>query len=150
MGEPIRAVAVLSLAIKLREDYYAARLLRGTILLENHLLDDAAQDADYLFTHLEPNEDVLLLKARVLKAQEKMKEAEQVYGMVIEVNPFSLDAYRERSEVRTILGDAAGAAEDEASIKEMGAEVPEPSEGIEQKIKEKMQQMDPYKVFHNE
>ena len=150
LGEPIRAVAVLSLAIKLREDYYAAHLLRGTILLENHLLDDAAQDADYLFTHLEPNEDVLLLKARVLKAREKMKEAEQVYGMVIEVNPFSLDAYRERSEVRTILGDAAGAAEDEASIKEMGAEVPEPSEGIEQKIKEKMQQMDPYKVFHNE
>ena len=150
LGEPIRAVAVLSLAIKLCEDYYAARLLRGTILLENHLLDDAAQDADYLFTHLEPNEDVLLLKARVLKAQEKMKEAEQVYGMVIEVNPFSLDAYRERSEVRTILGDAAGAAEDEASIKEMGAEVPEPSEGIEQKIKEKMQQLDPYKVFHNE
>ena len=150
LGEPIRAVAVLSLAIKLREDYYAAHLLRGTILLENHLLDDAAQDADYLFAHLEPNEDVLLLKARVLKAQEKMKEAEQVYGMVIEVNPFSLDAYRERSEVRTILGDAAGAAEDEASIKEMGAEVPEPSEGIEQKIKEKMQQMDPYKVFHNE
>ena len=150
LGEPIRAVAVLSLAIKLREDYYAARLLRGTILLENHLLDDAAQDADYLFTHLEPNEDVLLLKARVLKAQEKTKEAEQVYGMVIEVNPFSLDAYRERYEVRTILGDAAGAAEDEASIKEMGAEVPGPSEGIEQKIKEKMQQMDPYKIFHNE
>ena len=150
LGEPIRAVAVLSLAIKLREDYYAARLLRGTILLENHLLDDAAQDADYLFTHLEPNEDVLLLKARVLKAQEKTKEAEQVYGMVIEVNPFSLDAYRERSEVRTILGDAAGAAEDEAAAKEMSAEIPEPSEGIEQKIKEKMQQMDPYKVFHNE
>ena len=150
LGEPIRAVAVLSLAIKLREDYCAARLLRGTILLENHLLDDAAQDADYLFTHLEPNEDVLLLKARVLKAQEKTKEAEQVYGMVIEVNPFSLDAFRERYEVRTILGDAVGAAEDEASIKEMGAEVPEPSEGIEQKIKEKMQQMDPYKVFHNE
>ena len=150
LGEPIRAVAVLSLAIKLREDYYAARLLRGTILLENHLLDDAAQDADYLFTHLEPNEDVLLLKARVLKAQEKMKEAEQVYGMVIEVNPFSLDAYHERSEVRTILGDAAGAAEDEAAAKEMSAEIPEPSEGIEQKIKEKMQQMDPYKVFHNE
>ena len=46
--------------------------------------------------------------------------------------------------------DSAGAAEDEAAAKEMGAEIPEPSEGIEQKIKEKMQQMDPYKVFHNE
>ena len=150
LGEPIRAVAVLSLAIKLREDYYAARLLRGTILLENHLLDDAAQDADYLFTHLEPNEDVLLLKARVLKAQGKMEEAEQTYGKVMEVNPFSIDAYRERSEVRRSLGDSAGAAEDEAAVKEMGSEIPEPSEGIEQKIKEKMQQMDPYKVFHNE
>ena len=82
LGEPIRAVAVLSLAIKLREDYYAARLLRGTILLENHLLDDAAQDADYLFTHLEPNEDVLLLKARVLKAQEKMKEINEAYEQI--------------------------------------------------------------------
>ena len=61
-----------------------------------------------------------------------------------------IDAYRERSEVRRSLGNSAGAAEDEAAAKEMSAEIPEPSEGIEQKIKEKMQQMDPYKIFHNE
>ncbi len=93
---------------------------------------------------------MLLLKARVTKAQGKMEEAEQVYGMVIEVNPFSLDAYRERSEVRTILGDVPVLPRMRRAAKEMGAEIPEPSEGIEQKIKEKMQQMDPYKVFHNE
>lgn len=66
-----------------------------------------------------------------------MEEAEQTYGKVMDVNPFSIDAYRERSEVRRSLGDSAGVAEDEAAAKEMGAEIPEPSEGIEQKIKEK-------------
>ena len=150
LGDAPRAVSMLTEAIGKREDFYAARLLRGSILLESSLIAEAALDADYLFEHVGANEDVLLLKARVEKALGRMKVAEVVYNMVIEVNPFSIDAYRERSEVRRSLGDSAGAAEDEAAAKEMGAEIPEPSEGIEQKIKEKMQQMDPYKVFHNE
>ena len=149
-GEYERAVAMLNQAVDLREDFHAARLLRGSILLESSLIAEAALDADYLFEHVGANEDVLLLKARVEKALGRMKVAEVVYNMVIEVNPFSIDAYRERSEVRRSLGDSAGAAEDEAAVKEMGGEIPEPSEGIEQIIKEKMQQMDPYKVFHNE
>ena len=150
LGEPIRAVSMLTEAIGKREDFYAARLLRGSILLAQAQLSEAELDATFLYEHIPGNEDVLLLKARVEKAQGKMEEAEQTYGKVMEVNPFSIDAYRERSEVRRSLGDCAGAAEDEAAAKEMGAEIPEPSEGIEQKIKEKMQQMDPYKVFHNE
>ena len=150
LGEPIRAASMLTEAIGKREDFYAARLLRGSILLDQAQLSEAELDATFLYEHIPGNEDVLLLKARVEKAQGKMEEAEQTYGKVMEVNPFSIDAYRERSEVRRSLGDSAGAAEDEAAAKEMGAEIPEPSEGIEQKIKEKMQQMDPYKVFHNE
>lgn len=150
LGEPIRAVSMLTEAIGKREDFYAVRLLRGSILLDQAQLSEAELDATFLYEHIPGNEDVLLLKARVEKAQGKMEEAEQTYGKVMEVNPFSIDAYRERSEVRRSLGDSAGAAEDEAAAKEMGAEIPEPSEGIEQKIKEKMQQMDPYKVFHNE
>lgn len=150
LGEPIRAVSMLTEAIGKREDFYAARLLRGSILLDQAQLSEAELDATFLYEHIPGNEDVLLLKARVEKAQGKMEEAEQTYGKVMDVNPFSIDAYRERSEVRRSLGDSAGAAEDEAAAKKMGAEIPEPSEGIEQKIKEKMQQMDPYKVFHNE
>ncbi len=147
---PTRAVSMLTEAIGKREDFYAARLLRGSILLDRAQLSEAELDATFLYEHIPGNEDVLLLKARVEKAQGKMEEAEQTYGKVMDVNPFSIDAYRERSEVRRSLGDSAGAAEDEAAAKEMGAEIPEPSEGIEQKIKEKMQQLDPYKVFHNE
>ena len=150
LGDAPRAVSMLTEAIGKREDFYAARLLRGSILLDQAQLSEAELDATFLYEHIPGNEDVLLLKARVEKAQGKMEEAEQTYGKVMEVNPFSIDAYRERSEVRRSLGDSAGAAEDEAAAKEMGAEIPEPSEGIEQKIKEKMQQMDPYKVFHNE
>lgn len=150
LGDAPRAVAMLTEAIGKREDFYAARLLRGSILLDQAQLSEAELDATFLYEHIPGNEDVLLLKARVEKAQGKMEEAEQTYGKVMEVNPFSIDAYRERSEVRRSLGDSAGAAEDEAAAKKMGAEIPEPSEGIEQKIKEKMQQMDPYKVFHNE
>lgn len=150
LGEPIRAVSMLTEAIGKREDFYAARLLRGSILLDQAQLSEAELDATFLYEHIPGNEDVLLLKTRVEKAQGKMEEAEQTYGKVMDVNPFSIDAYRERCEVRRSLGDSAGAAEDEAAAKEMGAEIPEPSEGIEQKIKEKMQQMDPYKVFHNE
>ena len=150
LGDAPRAVSMLTEAIGKREDFYAARLLRGSILLDQAQLSEAELDATFLYEHIPGNEDVLLLKARVEKAQGKMEEAEQTYGKVMDVNPFSIDAYRERSEVRRSLGDSAGAAEDEAAAKEMGAEIPEPSEGIEQKIKEKMQQMDPYKVFHNE
>ena len=150
LGDAPRAVSMLTEAIGKRDDFYAARLLRGSILLDQAQLSEAELDATFLYEHIPGNEDVLLLKARVEKAQGKLKEAEQTYGKVMDVNPFSIDAYRERSIVRTILGDSAGAAEDEAAVKEMGAKVLEPSEGIEQKIKEKMRQMDPYKVFHNE
>ena len=164
LGDAPRAVSMLTEAIGKRDDFYAARLLRGSILLDQAQLSEAELDATFLYEHIPGNEDVLLLKARVEKAQGKLKEAEQTYGKVMDVGErqtvihhlldfaaiFSIDAYRERSIVRTILGDSAGAAEDEAAVKEMGAKVLEPSEGIEQKIKEKMRQMDPYKVFHNE
>lgn len=55
-----------------------------------------------------------------------------------------------RGEVRKALGDEEGANADEAAANEMQQETPQPNEGIEQNIKKKMQQMDPYKVFNNE
>ena len=54
------------------------------------------------------------------------------------------------SEVRSALGDTAGAKEDQTRVDEMEQDIPQPTEGIEENIKKKMQQMDPYKVFYNE
>ena len=119
------------------------------MLLENKAIEEAAIDANYLYERIESNEDVLLLKARVEKAKENLNEAEKIYSEVIDFDPFSIEAYKERSEVRKSLGDIVGATEDEERANEMETEAPQSSEGIEQKIKKKMQQMDPYKVFHN-
>lgn len=144
------AVAMLSKAIDRREDFDVARLLRGNVLLENNKTAEAALDADYLYQRIEENEDVLLLKARVEKALGNLKEAEKVYTKAIDFNPFLIEAYKERSEVRSALGDTAGAKEDQTRVNEMEQDIPQPTEGIEENIKKKMQQMDPYKVFHNE
>ena len=149
-GDLTNAVVMLSKALMLNADFDAARLLRGELLLESGDVEEAAEDADTLCARIEGNEDVLLLKARVEKAKGCMAEAEIAYGKVIDANPFSIDAYRERSEVRKALGNNEGANADEAAAKEMQQEPPQPNEGIEQNIKKKMQQMDPYKVFNNE
>lgn len=144
------AVAMLSKAIDRREDFDAARLLRGNVLLEKNQTAEAAIDADNLYQRIEENEDVLLLKARVEKALGNLKEAEKVYTKAIDFNPFLIEAYKERSEVRSALGDTAGAKEDQTRADEMEQDIPQPTEGIEENIKKKMQQMDPYKVFYNE
>ena len=142
-GDLTNAVVMLSKALLLNADFDAARLLRGELLLESGDVEEAAEDADTLCARIEGNEDVLLLKGC-------MAEAEIAYGKVIDANPFSIDAYRERSEVRKALGNNEGANADEAAANEMQQEPPQPTEGIEQNIKKKMQQMDPYKVFNNE
>lgn len=144
------AVAMLSKAIDRREDFDVARLLRGNVLLENNQTAEAAIDADNLYQRIEENEDVLLLKARVEKALGNLKEAEKVYTKAIDFNPFLIEAYKERSEVRSALGNTAGAKEDQTRVDEMEQNIPQPTEGIEENIKKKMQQMDPYKVFYNE
>ena len=144
------AIAMLSKAIDRREDFDVARLLRGNVLLENNQTAEAALDADNLYQRIEENEDVLLLKARVEKALGNLKEAEKVYTKAIDFNPFLIEAYKERSEVRTALGDTAGAKEDQTRVDEMEQDIPQQTEGIEENIKKKMQQMDPYKVFYNE
>ena len=149
-GDLTNAVVMLSKALLLNADFDAARLLRGELLLESGDVEEAAEDADTLCARIEGNEDVLLLKARVEKAKGCMAEAEIAYGKVIDANPFSIDAYRERGEVRKALGNDEGANADEAAANEMQQEPPQPTEGIEQNIKKKMQQMDPYKVFNNE
>lgn len=149
-GDLVNAAAMLTRAIMLRDDFDAARLLRGEVLLENGELDEAAADAAELCLRVGESEDVLLLKARVLEAQGKHGESEKVYGRVIEVNPFCIEAFTERSIVRRTLGNNAGAAEDDAVAKEMMANVPKSCEGIEYKLKEKMRQIDAYQVFGND
>lgn len=118
-GDRTNAVAMLTKAITLREDYGDAHLLRGEILLETNDVEGTAQDADYLMEHASENEDALLLKARVLEAQEMHDEAVGIYNKVIELNPFCIAAFKERGAIRLGLGDKRGAEEDLNAVLEI-------------------------------
>ena len=58
------AVAMLTKAINLREDYGDAYLLRGETLLADGKLDDAAEDVAWLMERYSETEEVLMLNGR--------------------------------------------------------------------------------------
>lgn len=105
LGDVPNAVAMLTKALDKYDDFEAARLLRGETLLANGDVEEAGKDADELLKRIGANEDVLMLNARVAKAMGDMEKAEQTYCGVLDVNPFSVDAFAERAEVRRQLGN---------------------------------------------
>lgn len=143
------AVAMLTKAISLKEDYGDAYLLRGETLLKNGDTDEADEDAIWLIEHTEDNEDVMMLKARIERAKGNTNAAKDYYTKVTDANPFNIEAYRERGELRLATGDEKGGNEDIEHAKELTAQLPENNdeEGIENKVKEKYKSMDPYGVF---
>lgn len=143
------AGAMLTKAISLKEDYGDAYLLRGETLLKNGDTDEADEDATWLLEHTEDNEDVMMLKARIERAKGNTDAAKDYYTKVTDANPFNIDAYRERGELRLATGDEKGGNEDIEHAKELTAQLPENNdeEGIENKVKEKYKSMDPYGVF---
>lgn len=146
---PVGAIAMLTKAISLKEDYAEAYLLRGQTLLVMGDAANAETDADWLLEHVGDHEDVLLLKARVEAAKGQAQEAIRVYDKVIEVNPFQIDAFRERGRLRLDLGDKAGAEQDMQTVLELDpqqmADVSGEysAEGIEQRVKQAYSAVNP-------
>lgn len=146
---PVGAIAMLTKAISLKEDYAGAYLLRGQTLLVMGDAASAETDADWLLEHVGDHEDVLLLKARVEAAKGQAQDAIRVYGKVIEVNPFQIDAFRERGRLRLDLGDKAGAEQDMQTVLELDpqqmADVSGEysAEGIEQRVKQAYSAVNP-------
>ncbi len=146
---PVGAIAMLTKAISLKEDYAEAYLLRGQTLLVMGDAASAETDADWLLEHVGDHEDVLLLKARVEAAKGLAQEAIRVYDKVIEVNPFLIDAFRERGRLRLDLGDKAGAEQDMQTVLELDpqqmADVSGEysAEGIEQRVKQAYSAVNP-------
>lgn len=143
------AVAMLNKALQLADDYHAARLLRGEIRLADNLVAEAAEDAARLLADVEGNEDVLLLNARVAEAGGDHDKALNMYGAVIDADPFCMAAYSERGAVRAALGDAQGAADDEAMAADLSASASAVQENVEQKVKQTYKNIDPYGIFNN-
>ena len=148
----IGGIARLTKSISLDEDMLDARLLRGQTLLKMGELKGAQEDVDYLLEHTEGQEDVLLLSARLLHACGDDDQAIARYDEVTAVNPFQIDAYRERGKIRFDKGDKQGAEEDMQKVLELNPqEMADVSgdysaEGIEQRVKQAYSNLNPFGI----
>ena len=148
-GNLVGAIAMLTKAVALDGDYADTYLLRGRMLLGMGDTQGADQDVAWLTEHVGDHEEVLLLKARVEAAKGNVERAVEVYGQVVEVNPFSIEAFRERGQLRFNSGDKAGAGEDMQKVLELDpnslADVSGEysAEGIEQRVKQAYSAVNP-------
>ena len=151
-GDTISGIAYLTKAITLSEELADARLLRAKTLLAMGDVKGAGEDVDWLMAHTDEEEDVLLMAARVACAKGQTEEAINIYNKVTELNPFQLDAYRERGKLKFELGDKQGAEEEMQKLLEMNPDEMAnvsgdyTAEGVEQAVKRAYSNMNPFGI----
>lgn len=151
-GDMINGIAQLTKAIVLNENLGDARLLRAKTLLQMGDVNGADQDVNWLLEHTEDEEDVLLMAARIAHAKGNDDDAINIYNKVIDVNPFQIDAYRERGQIKFERGDKGGAQEDMQKVLELNpnemADVngDYSAEGVEQHVKRAYSNMNPFGI----
>ncbi len=97
----ISAVAHLTRALTLKEDYTDALLARAEVLLEMQQLNEARQDIDSVLQTEPDHETALLLRARGHEAAGQPENAEADYRELIALNPFNEKAYIRLSQLFT-------------------------------------------------
>lgn len=148
----VNAIAQLTKAIVLNDNHDDARLLRAKTLLAMGDLDGAEQDIQWLLEHAADEEDVLLVAARITHAKGNDDEAINIYNKVVEINPFQVDAYRERGQIKFERGDKGGAQEDMQKVLELNPnEIADvngdySAEGVEQQVKRAYSNMNPFGI----
>ena len=135
-NDTANAVAMLTKAISVKDDYADAYLLRGEVLLENDKLDEADEDASYLLEKFPDNEDILMLKANIEVKRDNPSEAIACLNKAIESNPFRVEAYRLRGTLRRQTGDETSGQADLDYADELSAQQEVPQEDIEKKTRE--------------
>lgn len=141
LGHDEEAITLLTKAIQLSDYYAEAYLLRGQTLLRMGKVEDAASDTLLLLDLVGNQEDALLLKARVEVARGHRDLAQAIYNKVIEVNPFSVEAFSERALLKRQAGDDAGADEDLKTAHEL--DPTQDVQDIEQQVREAYQTINP-------
>lgn len=126
-GDLVNAVAMLTKAISMREDYGEAYLMRGDTLLEMGDVTSADEDAKWLEEHTSGIEEVSMLNARVEERKGNHQKAISYYDQVIKANPFHASAFEERGKIKLALGDKEGADADMRTLLEIE---PQRAEGV--------------------
>ena len=148
-GNTVGAIAMLTKAIALQQDYAEAYLLRSQLLLQMGDVNGADADAEWLIQHIAEHEDVLLLKARTEGAKGNTDEAIAIYDKVVELNPFCIEAFQERGQLKFNNGDKNGAEADMQKVLELDpnrlADVSGEysAEGIEQRVRQAYSAINP-------
>ena len=135
------AIAMFTKAISLNEDYGDAYLMRAGVMLQRGEVEAAEQDCQWLLERASSVEDVLILKAKVETAKGNLSEALSYYDKVIEGNPFSIEGFTLRAELKKQMGDLQGAEEDLARLREINPEGND--EDLEQKMNEAYKNSNP-------
>lgn len=128
------AIAMFTKAISLNEDYGDAYLMRAGVMLQQGDVEAAEEDCQWLLDRAASVEDVIILKAKVETAKGNHGEALSYYDKVIEGNPFSIEGFTLRAELKRLMGDQQGAEEDLARLREINPEGND--EDLEQKMNE--------------
>jgi len=145
----VAAIAMITKAIQLKPDYAEAYLLRGQMLLDMGDIDSADTDALWLLDKVGNHEEVLMLKARIESRRGNTEQAISTYDLVTEVNPFAIDAYRERGQLKYNSDDKAGAEADMQKVLELDPQAladvsgDYSAEGIEQRVKQAYSAVNP-------
>ncbi len=116
------ALQTLTDVIKREPDFADARLLKAGTLIKEHRPEEAEEDTAWLMEAAPDNEDVLLLKVRLEYEKGNLEQALEYCNKVIDVNPFSADAFNERAELRKSMGDEEGASQDLEYVKTLTPE----------------------------
>ena len=135
-NDTANAVAMLTKAISVKDDYAEAYLLRGEVLLEDDKLDEADEDASYLLEKYPDNEDILMLKANIEGKRGNPSAAIGYLDKAIDSNPFRVEAYRLRGTLRQQTGDESSGQADLDYAAELAAQQDVPQEDIEKKTRE--------------
>lgn len=148
----IQGIARLTQALALDNELEEGHLLRGQVLMRLGDFDAATIDAEWLNEHQSNDPDAMLFVARLEAAKGHQQEAVDIYSKVIDLNPFHLDAYRERGKIRFDMGDKQGAEEDMQKMLELNPdEVADvngeySAEGIEQKTRQAYSNLNPFGI----
>ena len=93
MNNGIQAIAMLTKAIMLNEEFVEAYQMRAEILWAMRQAKDANEDIEKLLSMNPEDENALLLKGEILAVSGEEEKAMELFDQVLELNPFCEKAY---------------------------------------------------------
>lgn len=93
LHDELQAVAELTVAISLKEDYYEAYMMRAALLLSMQQTENAEEDAEKMFRLAPDDEQSLMMLGQVYAAKGELSRAEECFRKAVGINPFNENAY---------------------------------------------------------